>query len=159
MMLLMFRVDASRYGVDVKAVVEVVPCVPLQRLPNSPASVAGLLNYRGHVVPVMDSARLFGERSVKPCLSSRIIMVRADRMKSGCIGLLAEHVTEALKIDAGRFTDTTIGEGGSSLVDKVVLDEAGMIQHVNTELLVPEELRSFMKSEESGTLEEGPDVL
>lgn len=146
MMVLMFRVDDNRYGINVVEVVEVVPCVALQKLPRSPANIAGLLNYRGHVVPIIDGSRLLGDRSVRPCLSSRIIMVRAGKMKSGCIGLLAEHVTETRKIDNDRFTDASMGAGCCSLVDKVVLDELGMIQHINSELLVPEELRAFMKA-------------
>lgn len=160
MMLLMFKVNDNRYGIDVVKVVEVVPCVALQKLPQSPANIAGLLNYRGSVIPVIDSSRLLGDRDVRPCLSSRIIMVRSEKMKASCIGLLAEHVTETLKIDNDKFTDTSIGEGSGALVDKVVLDEAGMIQHINTSLLVQDELRAFMKSvaadvEMSGDVRDG----
>lgn len=158
MMVLMFKVDDNRYGINVVEVVEVVPCVPLQKLPKSPVKIAGLLNYRGHVVPVIDGSRLLGDRSVRPCLSSRIIMVRAGKMKSGCIGLLAEHVTETRKIDNDRFTEASMGEGCSSLVDKVVLDEAGMIQHINCELLMQEELRAFMKTVAADGVEPGDGV-
>jgi chemotaxis-related protein WspB len=158
MMLLMFKVNNDRYGIDVIDVVEVVPCVPLQKLPKSPPNIAGLLNYRGSVIPVIDSSRLLGDSAVKPCLSSRIIMVRSDRMKSCCIGLLAENVTETLKIDNDKFTDASIGEGVCALVDKVVLDGMGMIQHIDTALLIPEELKSFMKSIDTAGVESGEAV-
>ena len=153
MMLLMFRVNGNRYGIDVVDVVEVVPCVPLQKLQKSPPNVAGLLNYRGNVIPVVDSSLLLGGMDVKACLSSRIIMVRSDKMRSSCIGFLAENVTETLKIDDHKFTDAGVGEEGSSLVDKVVLDGAGMIQHIDVTLLIPDELKSFMKSFNSADAE------
>ena len=146
MMLLMFKVNDNRYGINVVDVVEVVPCVPLQKLPRSPLNIAGLLNYRGNVIPVIDSSQLLGDSDVRSCLSSRIIMVRSDRMKSCCIGLLAENVTETIKIDDDKFTDASIGEGVSALVDKVVLDGMGMLQHINTARLIPDELKSFMKA-------------
>lgn len=150
MMVLMFKADNNRYGVDVKDVVEVVPCVPLQKLPKFPATLAGLLNYRGSVVPVIDGSRLLVNRAARICLSSRIIMVRLESMRSGCIGLLAEHVTETLKIGDERFTDASMGDGCCSLVDKVVLDEGGMIQHLNSALLALDEFKAFMKPADSG---------
>ena len=157
MMLLMFKVNDNRYGINVVEVVEVVPHVPLQKLPRSPKTIAGLLNYRGHIVPVIDGSRLMGDRESKTCLSSRIIMVRSERMRSSRIGLLAENVTETLKVDDSQFTDASIGDGENSIVDKVILDEHGMIQHINIAQLVPNELRAFMKS--VNTAESAPEGL
>ncbi len=146
MMLLMFKVNGNRYGIDVVEIVEVVPHVLLQKLPKSPATIAGLLNYRGHIIPVIDGSQLLGDSDVKACLSSRIIVVRSERMKSSCIGLLAGSVTETIKVKDEQFTDVSIGDGRGSVVDKVILDEDGMIQHINTNWLIPDELRFFMKS-------------
>ena len=141
--------------------VEVVPCVPLQKLPKSPANIAGLLNYRGSVIPVIDGSRLIGNKGVRPCLSSRIIMVRLEKIRFPCIGFLAESVTETIRIDDDKFTATGITDGGISLVDKVVIDEGGMIQHIYLKALIPDDLKNFMKeikSDEvaSGELLDGP---
>ncbi len=146
MMLLMLKVSDNRYGINVVEIVEVVPHVLLQKLPKSPVIIAGLLNYRGHIVPIIDGSRLMGDRSVKKCLSSRIIIIKSEKMRSSCIGFLAENVTETLKVDDSQFTDASIGEGEKSVVDKVILDENGMIQHINVTRLIPNELKSFMKS-------------
>lgn len=144
MMLLVFKVNGDRYGINVRDVAEVIPKIPLRRLPAAPATLAGLLNYRGTIVPVIDSARLLSDKDVRECLSSRIIMVRSEKMKAACVGLLAEGVTETLKIDDSRFVDAEMGEAGGSLVDKVVLDNGSMIHHLNPDLLVPAEFRAFM---------------
>lgn len=158
MMLLMFKVNDNRYGINVVEVVEVVPHVLLQKLPKSPATIAGLFNYRGHIIPVIDGSRLLGDSDVNACLSSRIIMVRSERMRSSCIGLLAGNVTETFKVDDEQLVDASIGDGSNSIVDKVILDEDGMIQHINTNRLIPDDLRAFMKLVDTNDITSG-DVM
>lgn len=155
MMMLLFKVNGDRYGVDVTDVVEVVPCVPLQKLPKSPANIAGLLNYRGSVIPVINGSILIGGQGVRPCLSSRIIMLRLENIRFSCIGLLAESVTETIRIDDDRFTATGLTDGGVSLVDKIVLDDGGMIQHINLKELIPNDVKNFMKEIKSGEVMSG----
>ena len=54
MLLLTFTAGANRYAIDVARVVELVPRVELRAIPHAPAFLAGLLGYRGKVVPVID---------------------------------------------------------------------------------------------------------
>lgn len=66
------RVGEQRYALPSAQVVEVVPAVALRPVPGTPASVAGLLAYRGQVVPVVDLPRLFGRGAAPERLSTRI---------------------------------------------------------------------------------------
>ena len=75
MLLLTFTAGANRYAVDVARVVEVVPRVELRKIPHAPAFLAGLLGYRGKVVPVIDLGLLLGVAPCQDCLSTRIILV------------------------------------------------------------------------------------
>jgi chemotaxis-related protein WspB len=75
MLLLTFRAAASLYAIDVSHVVEVLPRIDLRRLPHAPASLAGLLDYRGVVVPVIDMGILLGSDACRTRLSTRIILV------------------------------------------------------------------------------------
>ena len=75
MLLLTFTAGPNRYAVDVRRVVEVVPRVELQSVPHAPAILAGLLEYRGKVVPVIELGLLLGTRPSQDCLSTRIILV------------------------------------------------------------------------------------
>ena len=60
MLLLTFTAGANRYAVDVARVVELVPRVELRSVPHAPPFLAGLLGYRGKVVPVIDLGLLLG---------------------------------------------------------------------------------------------------
>ena len=75
MLLLTFTAGANRYAVDVTRVVELVPRVELQLIPHAPAFLAGLLGYRGKVVPVIDLGLLLDVAPCRDCLSTRIILV------------------------------------------------------------------------------------
>ena len=54
MLLLTFTAGPNRYAIDVTRIVELVPRVELRKIPHAPAFLAGLLGYRGKVVPVID---------------------------------------------------------------------------------------------------------
>ena len=146
MMVLLFKINDDRYGIDVANVVEVMPNVPLQKIPRAPEYFSGLLNYRGKILPVIDLSLLVGDKPVGPFLSSRIILVRSCS-SSDCdryVGLLAEHVTEAQKFTDDMFNSTGIDGGGSAFIDKVALDKGEMIQHIDIEKLLPDEMKSML---------------
>lgn len=149
-MVLLFKVRDDRFGLNVVNIVEVIPSVPLQKIPKAPSYMAGLLNYRGGVVPVVDLGYLIDEHPVKSCLSSRIVMVSTSN--NGRVGLLAESVTETTKINDEEFTDTRIDSEFGWLVDKVVVDADGMIQHINPDVVIPEELGKLLEANQKETM-------
>ena len=77
MLLLTFRAADNLYAVDVARVVEVVPRVDLRRLPHAPGFLAGVFDYRGTVVPVIDLGLLLGSEGCRNRLSTRIILVNS----------------------------------------------------------------------------------
>ena len=77
MLLLTFRAAENLYAIDVVRVVEVVPRINLRRLPHAPGFLAGLFDYRGTVVPVVDLGVLLGSESCRDRLSTRIILVNS----------------------------------------------------------------------------------
>jgi chemotaxis-related protein WspB len=75
MLLLTFTAGTNRYAVDVGRIVELIPKVELRPIPHAPAFLAGLLGYRGKVVPVIDVALLLDAPPCRNRLSTRIILV------------------------------------------------------------------------------------
>ncbi len=54
-----FLLDQERYGVETRHVHSVAPLNNLTLLPCTPAFVAGIVNLRGHIVPVIDLKKFF----------------------------------------------------------------------------------------------------
>jgi len=77
MLLLTFRAAENLYAIDVIRVVEVVPRIDLRRLPHAPGFLAGVFDYRGTLVPVVDLGVLLGSESCREQLSTRIILVNS----------------------------------------------------------------------------------
>src|SRR3954452_8069576 len=96
MLLVTFRADEGLFAIDAGRVVEIVPRVDLRAIPHAPASLAGLLNYRGRIVPVADLGLLLGTLPCRPRLSTRIILVdrAGDERGQAALGLIAESVSD-----------------------------------------------------------------
>jgi chemotaxis-related protein WspB len=58
MLFLLFQLGKERYALQASRVVEVVPLLELKQLPQAPKGVAGIINYRGRPVPVVDLCAL-----------------------------------------------------------------------------------------------------
>ncbi|HHM04670.1 MAG TPA: purine-binding chemotaxis protein CheW [Gammaproteobacteria bacterium] len=136
-MYLLFAVADERFGINVAEVVEVIPWVPLQRMPQAPACVAGIFSYRGTAVPVVDLSCLLAEQPSTPLLSTRIVLVRRPGPGAAMLGLVAERVTETVKFKEGDFIAT--GEGESGFAGKLAMDEAGIIRCLDLSELLPRE--------------------
>lgn len=149
-MLLLFNLDKERYGIEVSNVVEIIPSLPLQRIPGVPDYLAGLFNYRGIVVPVLDLTQLLVGRTSNSYLSTRMILVRVGKNKSHFLGLLAESVTETISIDETAISSTGIVGDIASFVSGVVLNPKGMVQVVDMDKLLPDDVKTLLWRAETG---------
>ena len=52
--ILVFEINGQRFGIRAVDVVEVLRAATLTPLPSAPSVIQGLLNLRGHVVPVLN---------------------------------------------------------------------------------------------------------
>jgi len=70
MLFLQFQLGHDRYALDVSQVVEVLPLINVKRIPNAPAGVAGVINYRGSPVPLVDLSMLMMGQPAKARMST-----------------------------------------------------------------------------------------
>jgi purine-binding chemotaxis protein CheW len=71
------------------------------KVPGAAVSVAGLVQIRGRVVPVLDMRIVFGLPTVEPTINSRVVvMKKGDRT----VGLLVDSAREVLKIPSAEFS-------------------------------------------------------
>jgi chemotaxis-related protein WspB len=146
MLYLLFEIGSDRYCLDASCVVEVTPLVSFKKLPHAPAYVAGLINYRGTVAPVIDLSALLGNNPSRPLFSTRIILVDFAGADGGhhVLGLLAEKVTETITAREEEFQPPGIAVEGARFLGRVVSDERGMIQRVETEEILPASVQEYL---------------
>jgi chemotaxis-related protein WspB len=145
MLFLLFQLGPERYALEAKRVVEVVPLLCLQRLPQAPSGVAGVFNYRGQPVPAVDLSQLTLGKPAKECLSTRIIIVNyPDRAgRSHLLGLIAEHATETFRAEVSDFVEHGMRVGAPYLVP-VFVGPKGPIQWVREQRLLSEPVRDSL---------------
>jgi chemotaxis-related protein WspB len=137
MLALTFSVGEGRYAVDVKRVVQVVPHIALQPMAHAAKEIAGIFDYAGQVVPVVDLGCLLGGEPCPERLSTRIILVETPE---GCLGLIAERVTELRAVSDDDRALSPAGTRASGALGPVLRLEDGLTQLLRVESL--EALRS-----------------
>jgi chemotaxis-related protein WspB len=139
---LLFQIGSERYALPVQRVAEVLPLVALKTIPGAPKGVAGVFDYRGAPVPVIDLSALTVDRAAERRLGTRIVLCRYQGER--LLGLIAEKATETLRRNPADFIATGIHHEGAPYLGPVCPDARGMIQLVSVDQLLPESVRSSL---------------
>ena len=159
MMILLFSVNGDKYGINVRDIAEVLPSVALKHFPNGPEHIAGLLNYRGLAVPVIDLTLLMTAQASRNRISSRIVLIdfhHEDESRQ-LLGLLIEKITETLRIPDNAFTHSGVITHESPFLGDIAIHNDIMIQIVNVRKILPEPVRSllFCDNKEKCAIDDG----
>jgi chemotaxis-related protein WspB len=149
MLFLLFQLGNDRYALEASRVVEVVPLLTLNRLPQAPRGVAGIFNYRGRPVPAVDLCELTLEHPAQERLSTRIIIVHypdaggADHL----VGLVAEQATEILRREAKDFVEPGLKISAAPYLGPILMDTKGPVQWIHEQRLLSEPVRDLLFSQ------------
>lgn len=97
-----FEVAGRVYAMDVGQVREVVRWQPVTPLPRAPELIEGVIDLRGHVIPVIDMGRALGVEPVGNDPSSRVAITEIDGL---VVGFVVNAVTEVLAVDIKLLED------------------------------------------------------
>lgn len=146
MLFLMFQLGQDRYVLDTAQVETVLPLLAVKQLPAAPAGVVGAISYRGTPVPLIDLSLLALGRPAAAVLSTRIILLHypAEGGARRLLGLIAERALETVTRDPGDFVASGVEAGTPPYLGPVAADEAGLVQWVKAEALLPPEIRDIL---------------
>ena len=149
MLLLRFQAGKERYGLDVSRVIEIVPMVVFLPLPHGDSAVAGIFNYHGTMVPVIDLTVLLTGSPSRPLFSTRVILVNypgwpGQDDDGHILGLLAERVTETVFCLEDDMKPAGIATDGAPYLGDFLIHGDGMIQRVAIERLLPSSLQETL---------------
>jgi chemotaxis-related protein WspB len=149
---LAFHIGDERFALGCADVIEVVPRVQLRDIPHAPPFIAGMLRYRGAVVPVIDLCMLTRRGQCPERLSSRIILIRYRGRAGGerHLGLLAERVTDTVVLD----TDTAVPPGielpDAPYLGEMYVDHGQLVQLLRVERLLDGPVGDLLAAEADG---------
>jgi purine-binding chemotaxis protein CheW len=89
------HVKSGEYAVPIQRVQEIVRVPAITRVPRTAGDVEGVINLRGHVLPVVDLAARLGLGSAVRDKQSRVVVVQRA---TDSVGLLVDGVSEVLRL-------------------------------------------------------------
>jgi purine-binding chemotaxis protein CheW len=142
--LVVFDLANEHYGVDIAAVEGIIKMQPITAVPRAPASVEGVTNLRGEVLPVIDLRKRFGLPGRPADQDTRIIVVDALASGKGAngngassrghegnkVGMVVDGVSEVLRVPAQSVealspilttVDSTFIQGIAKLDERLVI--------------------------------------
>ncbi len=96
--IVLFSLDQPRYALPVSDVVKVERAVEITPVPKAPASVSGVINYHGDIIPVLDLRKLFGLPKREIRLEDQFIIARTSQQ---LVVLVADSVAGVYDHDGG----------------------------------------------------------
>ncbi len=130
MLMLLFYAGDDLYAIESTRIVEVIPRVALRKVQHVPEYVAGLFNYRGTILPVIDLCHLIQGNPSHAYLSTRIIIVSHPKANGGLqyLGLMAERVTETLNRSSNDVLESTLSVEDAPYLTGTIIDHKRIIQ-------------------------------
>jgi chemotaxis-related protein WspB len=146
MLFLLFQLGNDRYALEAGQVAEVLPLVSLKQIPQAPPAVAGVFDFRGEPVPVVDLSQMALGRPARSCLSTRIILAHYPDGNGNqrLLGLIAERVTETIRRDAADFAIIGVDLDTAPYLGPVARGEHRLIQRVEVDQLLTSAVRDLL---------------
>jgi purine-binding chemotaxis protein CheW len=133
----LFRLGAEQYGLPIEQVSSIIRYEAATPVPRAPAAVDGVINLRGHVIPVVNlSRKLFGV-PFEPTNMSRIVVAEGE---SGMVGLLVDAASEVAAIPADEIRpapDTALSADTADAFEGVANHGGGLVIILNLDKALP----------------------
>ncbi|MCB9856697.1 MAG: chemotaxis protein CheW [Phycisphaerales bacterium] len=138
-----FRLANEEYGVDIMRVQEIILPGEITQMPEVPDYICGLINLRGHVIPIVDLRKRFGLPVSERDEHTRIIVVNVG---TRTIGMVVDAVNEVL-----RITEDQLEPPPSSIVGIEHVYIKALVKF-DDKLLILLDIESILSREETAKL-------
>ena len=93
--LVTFRIGTEEFGIEILQVQEIIRMREVTVVPRAPDFVEGMINLRGHIIPVIDLRVRLQLEAAPRTRSTRIMVVR---MGTKTVGMIVDAVSEVLRV-------------------------------------------------------------
>lgn len=134
----LFRVAGTEYALPASDVLHMDTFAGATGVPGAPAHVAGLIQVRGRVLPVIDLRTRFGISADAPRPEARVVVVQND---TRTVGLLADSAREVKRLDPQRFRPVpeVIADGAEGFVKSVAEVEGRLVMLLDLPKVIGQE--------------------
>jgi purine-binding chemotaxis protein CheW len=110
---LIFRLQETHYGIDSVAAREIIPRLWLSPVEEQLEFVCGVVNLRGHLLPVIDLNLRFGRLAMPAALTDRIVVVET---LAATFGILVQEVSDVCTLGPDDLFTVPLHQNKDSLI-------------------------------------------
>jgi chemotaxis-related protein WspB len=146
MLFVLCQLGDEGYAIACRDVREILPRIAIRAIPHAPDGVAGVADYRGEVLPVVDLARIVSGRDAQSRLSTRLIVVNvADAQgETRALGLIAERVTSVTRCEPSDFHASGVHNGNAAYLGEMTRVHDRLVQRIDVARLLPASVRDAL---------------
>lgn len=135
MLHVMFQVGGTDYVVPASDVLQMESFTGATLVPGVPAHVAGLVQLRGQVIPVVDVRARFGLPPAERSLDARIIVVGQGERR---VALLVDRAREVVDLRAEAFRDPPdlVAERSAGFIRSIAQADSRVFMLVDVEKVI-----------------------
>ncbi|HEC17881.1 MAG TPA: chemotaxis protein CheW [Gammaproteobacteria bacterium] len=128
-----FLVDDGHFVIPAECITEIIPCVSIKKQSSLPGYVAGLMNYHGDTISVIDLSMLLIGKASKKKLSTRIIIINGADVngKKLMFGLMAEKATDMVNIDESSFKPPMLSDKEALIEGDVAIFDDDLMTRIS----------------------------
>lgn len=130
-----FSIGEQQYCVDIMQVREIRAWDGATALPNSAEFIRGVINLRGHIVPVIDLRTRFGQGTTDTTKGAVIVIVMIDEKLHG---LLVDAVSDILSVKQDAVADAPSTASDSGLLSGIITYDEQMVAIIDLTKLAVE---------------------
>jgi chemotaxis-related protein WspB len=145
-----FQLGEGQYALPLRDLVEVLPLLSMREAPHAPDYISGIINYRGHVVPVLDLCQLALGRPCRERMSTRLLVLRSqlagrtDRL----LALMVERAVSEVQLDPATLKPSPLRIDETPYLKGLAASASGLLQLVDISQLLQEEVAALLYPEE-----------
>lgn len=98
-----FYIGEDEYALEIVKVREIQAMTEIRKVPKAPRFVEGVINLRGHIVPIIDLRRRFDLEVNDARQSAKILIVELDK---NLVGMIVDNVSEVMRFYADEIEKT-----------------------------------------------------
>lgn len=133
------RVGESEYAIPASEVYQMETYSGATPVPGAPSYVAGLVQIRQQIIPVLDVRARFGLRALEPTLETRVVVLELGKR---LVGVLVDSAREVRNIAPEQFREPPemVAKQSAGFVKSVAQLKDRIIMLLDTEKVVGQEV-------------------
>ena len=111
--LIAFRLGSEEYTVPIECVQEIIMPQKATVMPKSPVFIEGVINLRGHIIPIIDGRKRFEIPISEKSADTRIIVLE---LEDHTVGLIVDSVSEVVHLNTANIEPPPMEMGDNNFI-------------------------------------------